>query len=458
MRRYKFSRWLVLTMAWLVACGGNGHQAPVSLPTETTPVCPEAECIQEQATHEIAASSTATTTVTPCAADRQLYAQKPVGLPGTLVYRFIRDADTIHLIGGHPLRQHSLEVNDQDAFRLVGFSPSGDWLAYLTGAPYESIPQTIHLLSSSGEVVQTTPIELVPTEAGTFKGTWGSVLWVNDKTMLIYIAHPHPEYPDASPLMIKALLNPFTGEWQPNYLEGMERKQTGMVSFAPDMTRVLFYSEAEGHLPEIRLWDREREVILWSQEDIQDTLLTSDSKIWTGSAAWSPDSNWVAFTAVESRNEDDRSLGVGVYLLDREGSAGRIITDFHVRYGPPFTAGTLSWSPDGRYLAMSVSIAGSDSDSSDVQEDRFYLYDLKNDDLLDLCWSREIHSGYNSTMRTLVWSPDSRYIAYVANVSVLEDGQRLPRTLILVDIYTGEVMELVENAVLLGGWSAFFTP
>jgi WD40 repeat protein len=298
----------------------------------------------------------------------------------------------------------------------------------------------------------------VPTKAGTFEGSWGDALWVNDETMLLYIAQPHPEYPDASPLMIKALLNPLTGEWQPTYLEGLERKQTGTVSFAPDMTRVLFYSEAEGRLPEIQLWDREREAILWSQEDLQDTFFTSDSKNWTGSAAWSPDSNWVAFTAVESRNEDGWSLGVGVYLLDREGGAGKIITDFHVRYGPPFTAGTLSWSPDGRYLAMSVSIAGSDSDGPYVQEDRFYLYDLKNDDLLDLCWSRELHSGYNSTMRTLVWSPDSRYLAYVANVSVLEDGQRLPRTLILVDIYTGEVIELVENAVRLGGWSAHFVP
>ncbi len=455
MSRHEFLSWVVLIML-LNACSGDKYQEPSSFPTETVPVCLGDKCTQNQDDHDVASSITITATVSSCVEDRQLYAQSPAGLPGTLVYRFIQDTDTLHLIGGHSLAQRSLEIDDH-SFYLIGFSPGGEWLAYRTGSPYKGIPQTLHLISSTGEVIQITPTELVPTETGSYSGIWGSMLWVNDQTLLLYMTQPDPDNPDAPPLVIKALLNPFTGEWHQSHLEGLERKPTGTVAFAPDMTRVLFFSEAEGRFPEVRLWDMVQQEVLWSREDALDTLFTWE-KNWTGSAAWSPDSAWVAFTAIESRKEDNQPSGVGVYLLDREGVTGKIITDFDSQYGRRFTTGALIWSPDGRYLAMSVSIVSSDPDNPYVPENRFYLYDLKNDDLIDLCWFRGIDSGYNSAMRTLVWSPDSRYLAYVASPSVSENDQRLPRALILVDIYTGEVIELVENAVLLGGWSAHFTP
>lgn len=461
MSKLRFLNWVIngLFILWLAACSQNVNQETTSplIEATSTSVCLEGECIQEQATYEVVASPTATAAIMPCIADKQLYAQKPVGLAGTLVYRFIRDADTLYLIGGHPLRQYSLKVDDQLAFRLIGFSPSGKWLAYLTGSPYEGIPQTIHLLSSTGEVVQTTPTELVTTEAGTFKGSLGDILWINDETMLLYIYQPDPEYPDTFPLAIKALLNPFTGEWQQSYMEGLERKSTGTVAFAPDMTRVLFLSDIEGHSAEIRLQDVVQQQILWSQDADLETLFAWE-KNWTGSAAWSPDSNYVAFTIVESRQEDNRPSGDGVYVLDREGVTGKIITDFYARYGLHFRAGALSWSPDGRYLAMAVSAASADSDDPSGSEDQFYLYDLKNDKLMDLCWFRGSSAGSQSTTMGLVWSPDSRYLVYVATPAVSEDGHDMPPALILVDIYKGEVIELVENAVELGGWSAHFTP
>ena len=137
---------------------------------------------------------------------------------------------------------------------------------------------------------------------------------------------------------------------------------------------------------------------------------------------------------------------------------GKIITDFDSRYGRRFTTGALSWSPDGRYLAMSVSIANSDPDNPYTLENRLYLYDLKNDELVDLCWFRGSTADTRSTTMALVWSPDSRYLAYAASPSVSENNQHLPPALILVDIYTGEVIELVENAIQLGGWSESFLP
>jgi WD40 repeat protein len=469
MWRNGLSIWIVLLILWISACGGGRYQESTPAVTEITLSCLGYECGRVE--HQVIDSATAlavtvtayqdeqnladnaaTTAITPCVEEQELYSQELEGLPGALIYR--AKANIVQLIGGKPLVQSTLEIDDP-TFYLIGFSPDGKWLVYRTGSPYEGIPHTLHLLSHTGEVVVTTPTELAPTAAGSYSGSWGSMLWVNDETLLVYILEPDPENPGAPPLVVKALLNAYTGTWQQSYFEGLERKPTGAVVFAPDMTRVLYLSQAEGRWPEIRLEDIVQQEILWSEVDTLETLFSWE-KNWTGSATWSPDSAWVAFTAVESWREDGRRSGVGVYLLDREGRNGKMITDFDVRYGHGFTAGALSWSPDGRYLSMSVTIASSDPDDPYGSESRIYLYDLGTDKLIDLCWLRGVDSAHNSTMNALVWSPDSRYLAYAASPSVSKSS-----TIVLVDIYAGKATRLVEDLVIrfkIGGWSSHFSP
>lgn len=447
---------VLLLILLLTACNRDAHPIPSSLSGEPITDCTEEECIQSKDAFEVGNNIAAIPSVLPCSENRENYVQNLPGLSGTLAYMLAQDTKNIHFLGEEFAIERSIEVDDAP-FYLIGFSPDGKWLAYRTGIPFEGIPQTINLISNVGEVIQTTPTELISMEASNYSGIWGSMLWVNSHSMLIYITQTDLGNPESTPLVTKALLDPFTGEWLQSYLRELERKSTGSLAFSPDMTHVLFISEAENRFPEIRLWDLTQQELVWSQQDALTTLFSWEEN-WTGSAAWSPNSNWVAFTINENQMGDNKPSDIGVFLLDKEGVAGKAITDFFSRYGRPVTTGALSWSPNNRYLAMLISIDKSDENDPFALESRVYLYDLQEDELIDFCWVRGNSIETRSTTKALVWSPDSRYLAYVAPPSVSENNKPLPSALILVDIYTGEVIELVENASQLGGWSENFLP
>lgn len=401
--------------------------------------------------------------VTPCIANDNVTLPTNLegGLPGALSYIF--RLKEIRLIGGDPLTDQLLvSVTGRVNPNLKGFSPSGQWLAYSTGSPFLGVPQTLILISGNGQRISTVPPtdELVPLETGSYMGTWGDMVWVNDETILVYILQPLEDLP-TYPHYIKALLNPFTGEWQQPSLEDLDRQPDGALSFSPDLTRVLFVSEVEDH-PGIKLWDLTRQGELWQDSgDTKDTHFALSDQAWMGAAAWTPDSAWVAFTAVENRGEHNwpAVAAQGIYLLNRDGSQGHFITDYYKRYdGRRFTTGDLSWSPDGRYLAMSVFVGGYPNlDRSFTRQNRLYLYDSVDDKLTDLCWLLGDTPGAHSATRSLVWSPDSQYIAYAGYSSDPSDAEN-PSALIVINIYTGEVTAVLKEAVLLGGWSAHFAP
>lgn len=400
-------------------------------------------------------------TITPCTLDSEtkLSTNLERGLPGALSYIRLEE---IRLIGGDPLTdQVFVSTVGKINPALEGFSPSGQWLAYSTGSPFEGVPQTLTLVSNDGQRVSTTPStsELVPLEAGSYTGTWGDLVWINDETILVYILQPLEDLP-TSPRYIKALLNPFTGEWDQSFLERLDRRSDGAILFSPDMTRVLFVSEVES-LSVVTLWDLDRQEELWQNwEDTRDTHFFLSDQAWLGGAAWAPGSDRVAFTAVENRSEHGWPAvsAQGVYLLEREGRQGHFITDFYKRYGRHFTTNDLSWSPDGRYLAMSVFVGGyADLDRSFTPLNRLYLYDSVDDRLIDLCWLLGDTPGTHSATRTLVWSPDGQYIAYAGYSSTSFD-EETQSGLVIVNIYTGQVAGILKEAVLLGGWSGYFSP
>lgn len=401
-------------------------------------------------------------TVTPCITDSDttLSTNLESGLPGILSYMF--RLEEIRLIGGDPLSESVLismvgEANPS----LVGFSPNGKWLAYSTGSPFEAVTPTLTLISGDSDRINVTPPtgDLVPFEANSYTGTWGDMIWINDETMLVYILQILEDSP-AYPHYIKALLNPFTGEWEQSFLEKLDRPSDGAVLLSPDMTRAVFVSEVEG-FSVVKLWDMAQEKELWqNSEDTRDTHFSLSDQAWLGAAAWSPNSHWVAVTAVENRGEHSWPAvsAQGIYLLDRESHQGRFITDYYKRYGRFFTTNDLSWSPDGRYLAMSVFIGGyPDLDKPFTPLYRLYLYDSVDDKLIDLCWLLGDTPGAHSSTRALIWSPDSQYIAYAGYSSNPFDEATSP-TLIVVNIYTGEATALLQEAVILGGWSAYFSP
>jgi len=368
------------------------------------------------------------------------------GLPGTLAYT--RRGD-IRLLGGTPLVDRLLVDTDGLDIGMVGFSPDGKWFAYYTGSADKGHLYKLHLVSASGEEIVTVPeYEIVPIQAGSFAGTWGGINWITDDYIKVGAFKPEAVHTNR---YVFSILDAFTGKWHHSVLERLpahdpDPHYPGTWAFSPDFKRVLSVSRQKQDdgtsIISLVLQDIENQVELWRDNRFYDSRFAFGT---SREAAWSADGSVLAFGGAEvpeslSLHQLDQQ---GVYVLDREGVQLRLITNFSASY-KTFYSYSLSWSPSGRYLAFWV--RGSVTSEME-QTDDLYLYDAKNDCVIRLCRFQVTSSFWHDNPP--IWSPDSRYLAYV-------DQQVFPREtrlLKVIDIYTGEVVSLAEDISSLGGWS-----
>lgn len=94
----------------------------------------------------------------------------------------------------------------------------------------------------------------------------------------------------------------------------------------------------------------------------------------------------------------------------------------------------MRWSPDGQYIALLV-WAGEDTGES------ILIYDFVAEKYISRC---PIPRS-DDTTPNLIWSPDNKYLAYAG----------LDYPLIIMDVQSGELFQLAENARAVG-WSDKF--
>ncbi len=352
-----------------------------------------------------------------------------------------------------PLDITDINIESLISISGAGFSPNGEWLALGSGNLYEDIPQKIHLLHHSGEIITTEPENLFATDLAKQSGSWAQRFWVNDELLLVNIVAADEEN---NPHIVKRLLNPFTGEWYEEPFTQLHRQDNGAILFSPDMTKVLYVNRGTDAAPHVELWDLVNQKALWqNQENMLDTSFFSSDDAWSGSAAWSPDSAWVAFTYIVTKGQRDESefflplRAQDVYLLDREGKESRLITNFFSIYNTEFRTHAFSWSPNGRFLAMALHII---TETPEVPAGyRLYLYDIMDNHLMDICWMQGSSPGIDSPNRALIWSPDGKFIAYDSSI----DSEGTPPMLNIVDIEMREFVQVESEYISLGGWSAY---
>lgn len=355
------------------------------------------------------------------------------GFDGVIAY-YDKDQDSFILLGQQPLTQAKIPIS-RDYYEMVGFSPDGKWLGFISHdlgiLAYATGGQRSEKQVNLGDIQK-----LLPADA-TFQG-WTFPDWVNSnllRTGVFYSLQDDPNFRDI------LFVNPFDAKLYTDYIPVItDRGSGGALSFSPDLKRAIYVS-TDGESNALTLFNMETNEPLLRIKPFFDPNVVKGAGRVNDRIAWTNNSEWVAYTeAEEPLSPLDRVAShTGLYILDRDGKRGNIqITNFHKEY-KSFQANNPAWSHDNRFLAFSVSAS---TDDGDGLKEYVYVYDVSNNSFTMVC------PAQGKLISSLAWSPDSRYIAYsVYTYEYIYGG------LYIIDLQNGDVVKIAENVNQLGGWS-----
>lgn len=261
--------------------------------------------------------------------------------------------------------------------------------------------------------------------------------WVNPDNLLVR----------TSDLSSPVLLNVVTGEKQQivfpygnevyvSDVTGPEREK--FIIYNSTMTKVFY--ENKGRVFILRDMDSSENLVLWARHS---------HLVWP-SPAWSPNSDWIAFTFGNANIED-------LYLVDAVGFSEVRLTDFDSLYNRPLKVfvDNINWAFDGKSLAIHLKIQKQESQSQPetyVSEDRLLTVRnlgnlnseypempaslrLEDVQIIDYCLTNSAGS---------VWSPDSRYIALASGNS----NDRI--TTIIIDVKDQKIYKIMDGYIPVG--------
>ena len=157
------------------------------------------------------------------------------------------------------------------------------------------------------------------------------------------------------------------------------------------------------------------------------------------SPVWSPDGNFVVVAGDPVQKDEETVLSRDtneLFLLDKLGNVTQL-THFSKQYGRG-EVGNVSWSPDGKHLAMWVSI-GSNTD------ERLMILNLDSRQVTNYCVTgMKFEWGFSMQPKPF-WSPDS-HIILINN----RDSINSPINVIWVDIQNNRSGIFPTNARLWG--------
>ena|GEM_PF-1400190 len=143
------------------------------------------------------------------------------------------------------------------------------------------------------------------------------------------------------------------------------------------------------------------------------------------SVAWSPDGNYLAVGGYSPSNGDE----VQVFVFD--GDIVTLLENASVNYGGGSSTGlSVSWSPDGNYLAVGGSTP------SDGNEFKVYSFADETLTLLD-----NSNLDYGNSIYAIDWSPDGNYLA-VGGLLPTDENE------LKVYSFSNETLTLLANANL----------
>jgi len=396
--------------------------SPTSITEEPTSLAPATINIEPTALSPSTVINT-TETIQVCPkSDIQIPPSDSFGIPGTIVFQK-GSLPGLYTVGGGPLIYSQLPVSDKQENFAFGFSSNGEWFAFspLEFSPTNEIifesPKIVLLSAAGARIEHTLSVESFSDELQVehrLQGFSGYSDWVNNTTIYttLYSINPNPNSTGQIAHLPK-VFDPFAGVWREELLKDLpEDARMYAKGISPDMTRML-YMDGGG----LFLKDLEQGVDIWHDKDL-----------FAGFGAlmfWSPDSETVAYA-----NLFDLPNNRTVVLISRNGIAKTIMGSSLSLSG--LYVMDLRWSPDGHYLALLV---------AEDQQLSVFIYDFAAEKYISQCPIAK----YTDRSPKLIWSPDNKYLAYVA----------LDYPLIIMDIQSGEIVQLADDARAVG-WSDKF--
>jgi hypothetical protein len=245
-------------------------------------------------------------------------------------------------------------------------SPDGQLFLYEKGIKRSTYDVVI---SSSGEMIATLPF-------------CGPARWLdNDRIACAYLRGSQLHVDVANPLV--------SDQYQGNTydLPNVYRTSEDLPGFAPQidstLTRVI-YPQVDANGKEVAaLWDLQKNQTLWSIESIG----------YRYAPKWSPDGSLLA---IDNDDSDDR---YELFLVNRDGQAQQWLELSGYRQ----PSAQLTWSPNGRYLAITLDYLIDDFTVGHL----LYVLDIQARSLVEYCG---LLSSEYMTPHDVYWSPDSKQI------------------------------------------------
>lgn len=166
-----------------------------------------------------------------------------------------------------------------------------------------------------------------------------------------------------------------------------------------------------------------------TQSDAPPITLGEDQQYFNASA-WSPNGEWLAYVDIGQFDSNLDMTSGEIYAYNTTTDEITQWTTFYDSYGAVringHHRGGLSWSPDGSQLAFWV-IQRLNSDTADTTNDTeqamIHILDIVSGNITAYCGISV--DNHTPNPPHLVWSPDSIYLAFGADLPDNDDGQIL---------------------------------
>lgn len=323
--------------------------------------------------------------------------------------------------------------NESNGRYLYVISPDRTLIAYVNiilNNQREITKQELVITNLSGKLLKVLPWKK--------EWSWEILGWLDNQRLLILL---NQEHGDQKPYTLLAF-NPFSGEQQlllPDFPKFLDTPRSKLVSYNQALTRAIYprYIGDDQEMYTYALWDVSNQKLVASLENIFSTYSSLNDTF--PNLYWSPDGLQFVFSGlVQVWEPDGKSYDV-VRELYQVGSDGQVTQLTHLA---PYATmrDSLSWSPNGRYLAGFLVTP----DTPD-QQALVTLIDTSTFDVINYC----IPVYYGGRRPILpIWSPDGKQFL----ISELDENDHWH--VILVDIEKGLAAQLATDRLELVAWMA----